>query len=782
MVANRLILLAASALIAVALSAPAEAQQRPRAQAATPATAAPPARGDVVRGIDIIGNQRIEADTIRSYMLIQPGDAFDADRLDRSLRTLFATGLFRDVRVARQGDRIRVTVQENPIVNRVAFEGNARVSEDVLRAEATLRPRAVFTPQQAQADRQRILDLYARRGRFAARVEPKIIELDQNRVDVVFEVTEGETALVSRINFVGNASFSDSRLRDVIATREQAWFRLLSSSDIYDPERLAFDRELLRRYYLRQGYADVQITGATAELAPDGSSFFVTFTIDEGPRYRVGSVRVQSTMRGVDVAALQAALRISEGDWYDGDAVERQVESLTDDPALAQVPFAEVRPSVTRDRAAQSVGVVFEVVEGPRTFVERIEITGNNRTADRVIRREFRLAEGDAFSASQVRRSRQRIRDLGYFANVDIQAQPGSRPDRTVLNTSVVERPTGEVTVGGGFSTDAGFLADFGIRERNFLGSGVDARLQALLAQRRQQLDFSVTDPAFLDRNLAAGFDLFFLERDLQEVASYSERRYGTVLRAGSEFNERLRQSWAYSLVQRDIFDVRADASRFIREQEGRTLLSQIGTTLAYDVRDSRIEPRSGYITRVGTDVAGLGGDVSYVRLRGDVAFYFPLERVLGDRDFVLVVQAGAGLLEPWGDRDERIIDRFFLGGDNLRGFRLAGAGPRDLSSPDQDPLGGRLIWTQSTELRFPLPLPSELGLLGRAFVDVGSLSQTPVSGPGVVDDAEPRVGMGVGISWRTPLGLINIDVAQAVVKQSYDQTQLVRFGFGTRF
>ena len=775
MVATRLFLLAASACLTLALSAPAEAQQRPRA--ATPASAQ-----GVVRGIDVVGNQRIEAETIRSYRLLQPGDAFDADRLDRSLRTLFATGLFRDVSVARQGDRIRVTVEENPIVNRVAFEGNARVSEDVLRAEATLRPRAVFTPQQAQADRQRILDLYARRGRFAARVEPKIIQLDQNRVDVVFEVTEGETALVTRVSFVGNAAFSDSRLRDVIATREQAWFRLLSSSDIYDPERLNFDRELLRRYYLRNGYADVQITGSTAELAPDGSGFFVTFTIDEGPRYEVGKVDVTSSIRGVDVAQLQSRLSISAGDWYDGDAVERAVEAMTDNPALAQVPFAEVRPRVTRNRDARTVDLVFEIAEGPRTFVERIEITGNTRTADRVIRREMRMAEGDPLSTAQVRRSRQRIRDLGYFTAVDIQPQPGTRPDRTILNTTVTERPTGEISVGGGFSTDAGFLADFGIRERNFLGTGVDARLQAMLAERRQQIDFSVTDPAFLNRNLAAGFDIFYLERNLQEIASYSEERYGVVLRSGYEFNERVRQSWAYSLVNRNIFDVGPGASRFIREQAGETLLSQVGTTLVYDVRDSRIEPRAGYVLRVGTDVAGLGGDVSYVRLRGDTAVYFPLERALGDRDYVLVLQAGAGLLEPWGDRNERIIDRFFLGGDNLRGFALAGAGPRDVASREQDPLGGRLIWTQTTELRFPLPVPSELGLLGRAFIDVGSLSQTPVTGPGVVDDADPRVGMGVGVSWRTPIGLINIDIAQAVVKKSYDQTQLVRFGFGTRF
>jgi outer membrane protein insertion porin family len=782
LVANRLLLLAASCLVPVALAWPAEAQNRqPRqpAPAAGPSRAAVPASG-IVRGIDVVGNQRIEQDTIRSYMLLQPGDAFDADRLDRSLRTLFATGLFRDVSVSRTGDRIRVTVEENPIVNRVAFEGNSKVSDDVLRPEVQLRPRAVFTAQQAQADRQRVLDLYARRGRFAARVEPKVIQLDQNRVDVVFEITEGDAALVSRINFVGNTAFSDGRLRDVVATREQAWYRILSTSDIYDPERLNFDRELLRRYYLRQGYADVQVTSATAELAPDRSGFFVTYTLDEGPRYRVGQVQITSAMRGVDTEALRREIAVEEGAWYDGDAVERSVEALSDAVGLRGIPFVEVRPRVVRDREARRVDITFEVAEGTRAYVERIDIQGNARTQDRVIRREFRIAEGDAFNAAQVRRSRQRIRDLGYFGQAEITAQPGSAPDRTVLQTTVTERATGEISLGGGFSTDAGFLTDFGVRERNFLGTGIDARLQAMLAQRRTQVDFSITDPSFLDRNLAAGVDLFYITRNLTESSGYREKRVGMALRAGYEFNERVRQSWAYSLVQRDIFDITSDASRFIREQEGQTLLSQIGTTLSYDVRDSRLEPRSGYIIRVGTDVAGLGGDVAYVRLRGDVAGYIPLERFFGDSDYVLALQAGVGQLTPWGGRPERIIDRFFLGGDNLRGFSLAGAGPRDV--PSGDPLGGRLIWTQTTELRFPLPLPSELGLLGRAFVDVGSLSNTPVTGTGVADDSSPRVGAGVGLSWRTPVGLINIDIAQALVKKSYDETQLVRFGFGTRF
>jgi outer membrane protein insertion porin family len=760
--------------LALTLAPDAAAQQRP-------ARAAASAPEGVVRAIEVRGNQRIEADTIRSYMLLQPGDAFDTERLDRSLRTLFATGLFRDVQVERAGSAVVVTVVENPIVNRVAFEGNRRISDDILRNETQLAPRAVFTPAAAQGDRQRLLEIYARRGRFAARIEPKVIELEQNRVDVVFEITEGDPALISRITFVGNRSFSEGRLGEVVSSREQAWWRVLSTADTFEPERLNFDRELLRRFYLRQGYADVQVTGATAELAPDRSGFFVTFTIDEGPRYRVGSVEVVSNLRNLEAAPLRRVVEIGEGDWYNGEAVERSAQALSDEVNLRGIPFVEVQPRITRDREAERINLVFEINEGPRAFVERIEITGNTRTQDRVIRREFRIAEGDAFNAALVRRSRQRIRDLGYFASSEITPVPGSGPERVVLNTQVQERATGELSIGGGFSTDAGVLADFGIRERNILGTGIDARANLTLAERRSQVDLSITDPQFLDRNLAAGADLFYVQRDLREIASYQERRTGLVLRAGYEFNERLRQAWAYSLVERDVFDVRTDASRFIRDQEGRTLLSQIGQVLTYDRRDSRLEPRSGYVVRLGTDFAGIGGDVAYFRGRLDATYFVPLESVFGDQDWVLAISAGGGVLEPLGggSRDERIVDRFFLGGENLRGFRLGGAGPRDLATGDT--LGGRVIWTQSTELRFPVGLPRELGVIGRTFVDVGSLSSVP-GGTGVVDDSAPRVGVGFGISWRSPIGLINLDFAQAVVKESYDETQVFRFGFGTRF
>jgi outer membrane protein insertion porin family len=748
--------------------------------------------GGTISAIKVEGNQRIEEGTIRSYMLVQPGDPFDSERIDRSLKTLFATGLFQDVSLRRDGDALVVKVQENPIVNRIAFEGNRKLNDEQLRGELQLRARAVFTPQLAQADRQRLLDLYARRGRFAATVVPKVIRLGQNRVDVVFEINEGDTTLVSRIAFVGNRAFSENRLREVINSREQAFYRILSTSDQYDPEKINFDKELLRRFYLKNGYADFEVKDATAELSPDRRAFFVTFTVNEGERYTVGQVSIDSKLRNLKGEELTPLLQVAPGDTYDGDIVERTTQAIQDAVQNRGYAFVDVKPRIARDRAKKTVDLVFDVTEGPRVYVERIDISGNTRTKDRVIRREFRLAEGDAFNAATVRRSRQRLQDLGYFNSVTVTPSPGSAADRAVLNTVVDEKATGELTLGGGFSTDAGALVNVGLRERNLIGTGIDASINGVLAQRRSQLDLSITDPYFLDRNLVAGFDLFDVNNNNQDIAAYNESRIGGALRLGYEFNEHLRQAWTYSLVSRRIFDVQQGASIYIQNQVGTSLLSQIGQTVSLDYRDSRTEPHEGFLLRLGTDFAGLGGTARYVRTKLDGTYYIPLERFTGDSEWGIALSAGGGYLAQLG-REERIIDRFFLGGDNLRGFQSGGAGPHALSNPiagatSNDSVGGRLIYTQSTELRFPLPISADLGLSGRAFVDIGSLSEVTRLGaingvvPRVVADPTPRVGTGVGVSWKTPFGLINIDIAQAVVKRPYDQTQVFRFGFGTRF
>ena len=784
--------LLAGALLAMLVALPADAQQRP---APRPAPAA--AAGGVVRAIQVQGNQRIEEGTIRSYMLIQPGDAFEQDRIDRSLKTLYSTGLFQDVQLLRSGDTIIVRVVENPLVNRVAFEGNKKLTDDQLRPEVQVRPRAVFTSVAAESDRKRILDLYAQRGYYDATVEPQIIRLDQNRVDVVFQVNDGSATLVSRIAIVGNKAFSENRLSEVISSREQRWWRFLSSSDQYDPERLNYDRELLRRFYLKNGYADVQVTDSVAELSPDRKAFFVTFNIREGERYRIGKVDATSQLRNLTSDDVIALIPFKEGEWYDGDAVGKVADSIEEQILNRGFAFVDVKPRVTRDAAKREISISYDVGQGPRVYIERIDITGNVRTKDKVVRREFRLSEGDAFNAEAMRRTRTRLMDLGYFTNVDITTQPGSSPDKAIIQANITERATGELTLGGGYSTDAGALLDIGLAERNMVGTGINASIRGVLAQKRSSINLSITDPYFLDRNLVAGVDVFLIRTNYLGTQPYDERRVGFALRAGYEFNEHTRQVWSYSLVNRDVFNVYNTASPFIQNEAGATLLSQVSQVLTYDKRDSRIYPRSGYVVELGTDFAGLGGDVAFVRTNVSGAYYYPLENWLGHPDWGIKVSASAGYLANIGNGKERIIDRFFLGGENLRGFQIGGAGPHDKVT--NDPLGGRMLWTQSTELRFPLPVSADLGLTGRAFVDIGSLTNANfnnasscIYGPSagiyagqpcqIAQTAAPRVGAGVGVSWRTAFGMINIDVTPFVVKQPYDQTQIFRFGFGTRF
>jgi outer membrane protein insertion porin family len=760
--------------------------------------------GDTIAAIKVVGASRIEEGTIRSYMLVAPGDPFNPDKIDRSLKTLYATGLFSDVNFKRDGSTLIVTVAENPLINSVSFEGNHKVDDKTLTPLIEERPRGVYTPQAAQSDRQKILDAYAKRGRFGATVEPKIIRLDKNRVDVVFEINDGDSTLVSRIAFVGNHKFSESRLREIISTREEAIYRFLSSSDTYDPERVNYDKELLRRFYLKNGYADVDVKDATAELAPDRSAFFVTFTINEGEQYKVGTISVDSKLPKLKGDELLPLVDLSPGDIYDGDSVERSTTAIQDAVQSRGFAFVLVRPRIARNREKHTVDLVFDVTEGPRVYVERINIEGNTRTKDKVIRRELQLAEGDAFSASAVRKSKSRLTDLNYFNTVNITTQPGSTADKAVVTVAVDEKATGELTFGGGYSTDAGALINVGIHERNLVGTGLDAALNGVLAQLRSEVNFSLTDPYFLDRNLVAGVDIFHVDNNNQTISQYDERRTGFSLRMGYEFNEHLRQALTYSLVDRNVYNIEQGSSLFIAQQAGGTLLSQIGQTLSLDYRDSRSDPHTGFIIRYGTDFAGIGGTAHYIRNKIDSTYFIPLDIFTGNSDWGIAVSGGAGLLTELGGHVESIVDRFYLGGDNLRGFQNGGVGPHSVALNQggifygSDSIGGRFIYTQSTELHFPLPVSADLGLTGRAFVDVGglgvvsnqptTLSTNLLNQPQYVtqqkqgNDPDPRVGAGVGVSWKTPFGLINVDLAVPVVKKSYDQTQFFRFGFGTRF
>lgn len=736
---------------------------------------------DTISAIEVQGSQRVEPATVKSYLTVHEGDSFSPGEIDRSLKTLFATGLFADITLSRRGSVLIVKVAENPVINQIAFEGNNRLKDENLSSEIQSRPRAVYTRTRVQSDVQRLLEIYRRSGYFAATVTPKIIPLDQNRVNLVFEISEAGRTLVNSITFIGNSRFSDGQLQEEISTRPSRWYRFMTSNDVYDPDRVEVDKELLRRFYLSNGYADFRVVSAVAELGPDNNGFYITFTVEEGERYKFGDINISTQLKSLDVEALKSQLTTTAGEWYDASQVETSVENLTKTLNDLQYAFVDIKPDVSRDRDAHTIGLTYQINEGQAVYVESININGNMRTEDRVIRREMQLVEGDPFNRSRLQRSEQNIKDLGFFETADVSVEPGSAPDRANINVNVAEQSTGEISVGAGYSTSDGPLADFGISERNFLGKGQDLRFSTTVSGKSQEFNLSFTEPYFLERDLSAGVDITHDQRENDE-SSYDEQTSGFSLRLGYPLSENLRQRVSYTLHQSTIENVPATASRFVREQEGDRLTSMIGQELTYDRRDSKLLPTDGYILRLSTDVAGLGGDAQFVRARGGGAFYVPL----GGPDWVFSAMAEAGAMAELGSGSGIAInDRFFIGGDSLRGFKTSGIGPRDLTTAANDALGGTYFARGSIELSLPLGLPEEIGVKGHIFTDAGSLwgnDANPLPSETFVDDATIRLASGAGVSWRSPLGPLRVDFAFPILKEDYDETQQFRLSFGTRF
>ena len=741
--------------------------------------------GGTIAAINVSGNRRIEADTITSYMVVQPGEPFDPQAINESLKTLYATGLFSSVSITRDGNDLDVSVVENPTVNQVFFSGNKVLTDKDALAAISLKPRSVFTPAGAEAGRRALLDAYAKKGYYSATVTPNIIRLPDNRVNVVFQCTEGPQALIGRITFIGNHHFGQSRLREVVSSRQSAWYRFFSSADQYDSQRVEYDEYLLHQFYLHNGYADFNVISANAELSPDRKSFYLTFDVSEGPRYRVGSLKIVSTVPGLSVDKLRGLVPLGKGDWFDGDALQEGVTALTNRALNLGFSFAQVNPMVQTHPGSRRIDITLNVVDGPHIYIQRVDVTGNTRTEDQVIRRELTLAPGDAYNQAKADQSTTNLKNLGYFKTEKITTSAGSTPQQVVMNTAVTEQATGQFSLGGGYSTDLGALLNAGLSQNNFLGTGVDASINTMLAQRGTQIDLGVTNPYFLGRNLIAGFDLFRSVTNSYTAAataySYEESDIGGDLRLGYRFNDHVRQSFTYTLAQRDIYGVPTGSSIYVDDTEGPNTLSQISQTLTFDYLDDQIAPTSGLNINLTTDYAGVGGFARYVRLSPDVSYYIPLEHLFGNKAWVLRFHATGGYLLPVMGYHDQLEDRFFLGGDSLRGFADGGVGPTDKATGDE--IGGRYMWTGSTELHFPLPVSQDLGVSGFAFVDTGAdWGVEEIPGHPIDDSSAPRVAAGIGVSWNTPFGLINLSLAQPIVKQPGDQIQQFRVSFGSRF
>ncbi len=772
--------------------------------ATQPAAPSAPVASGIVRNIAVEGTQRIEAATVVSYLLLHEGDVYDDAAADRSLKALFATGLFADVKMNWDGSKLTVHVVENPIINQVVFEGNSKLSEKDLTKEVQTKPRMVFTRARVQADVGRLVELYRRDGHFAATVEPKIIQRPQNRVDLIFEINEGHATGISRINFIGNKVFDDDTLKDQIVTSESAWWKVLSSNDNYDPDRLTFDREQLRRFYLKHGYADFRVISAVAELTPDRSSFFVTFTVEEGEQYKFGKININSQIKDLHPADLMPLAKTVQGDVYNAELLDKTIEALTFAAGTKGFVFVDIHPRVDRNKATHTLNITYRIDPGKRVYVEKINILGNTRTLDKVIRREFRLAEGDAFNRVLVDRSRTRIRALGFFKDVDIKEEPGSAPDRTVLNVTVKEQATGELSVGGGYSTQEQFLAQVSYTERNLFGQGQFMRASVSYSQIQQQYDLAFTEPYFLDRPLAAGFNLYRVQTDFTQ-ADYQSTSSAASILLGFPVSEYGRITPRYTYK---IDSLTADTNAPLAIQlaaENNVTTSLLGYSYIYDTRDDPIKPAKGIVFSLSQDIAGFGGDLKYLRNEGSLIFYHSLF----DDDWIGSFSLSGGYINGYDGQDIRVNDRFFKGASSFRGFAIAGVGPRETSpcATTTDPatgqlecipgtkkqtaaLGGDAYAIGTVEVRIPDFLPEDYGIGFSLFSDFGTVGIISGAHPActstsltcIHDDLAFRASAGVTLRWKSPFGPVQIDIGYPVVKQPYDKIQALNFNAGTTF
>jgi outer membrane protein insertion porin family len=794
---------------------------------------ASPAAAQSASSIVVEGNRRVEAETIRTYFKPGPGGRLDSGSINDGLRALYETGLFQDVRINQVGGRLVVTVVENPVISRVIFEGNKKVKDEQLSTEVQSKPRGSLSRPMVQSDTQRITEIYRRQGRYDVTVVPQIIEQPNNRVDLIFEITEGGKTGVKSIDFVGNSAVSSYRLRDIIKTRETNLLSFLGSGDIYDPDRVEADRDLIRRYYLKNGYADVQVVAALTEYDPEKRGFLVTFKIEEGQQYRVASIELQSNIRGLDPNSFRSFLRLGTGSVYNGEAIEKSVEEITVEASRRGYAFANVRPRGERNFQNATVSIVLVIEEGPRVYVERINVRGNTRTKDYVVRREFDIAEGDAYNRALVDRAERRLKNLDYFKTVKILTEPGSSADRVIIVVDLEEKSTGDFSVSGGYSTSDGFLAEVSVSERNLLGTGLYAKAGVQYGQRVRGYNVSIVEPFLLGYRVAGGLDFFQRQQLPSSYVSYETTTIGGSARLGFALREDLSMQVRYSLYRQSVsidptlrdcnnnaanpfmafnptpafaaaqtppldltstnglgcyFNGEASLPVKIELANGPVWTSAVGYTLAYNTLDNNKDPNNGLLVEFRQDVAGLGGDVKYLRSTIDGRFYFPVVS-----DVVGVLRGQAGHIMGIGGEGIRMLDHFQMGPNLVRGFAPVGLGPRDITlGTSQDALGGTMYWGASAELQMPFWfLPKEAGLKGAVYADVGSLwdYRGPTVFPATLetvnvaqDNMIVRASIGAGIIWSSPFGPLRFDYAVPIAKGPNDRTQVFRFGGSSAF
>jgi outer membrane protein insertion porin family len=755
--------------------------------------AAPASANEVApeaRNIVVEGNRRIDADTVRSYFHAAPDGRFDTASLDAALKALLATNLFDKVTFDHSGERLVVHLTEAPVLDHVAFEGNKKLKDKDLDAVVESKPRGPFQRATVQGDVNRIIEAYRHAGRDDVSVKPEIIDRGNDRVDLVYDVTEGAKTTVRQINFVGNTVFGKRQLSAVIKTSATNVLSFLIGGDVYDPDLVAADRESLRLYYRSKGYADASVPTANADYDPASKGFTLTFSIEEGPLYHFGDITMVCNVPGLDPEKLRRLLLVKTGAVFDGNALDKTTEVVATEMAKLGYPFAQAVTRTTRNVEARRIDVALEINQGPRTYVERIDIHGNTQTRDYVIRREFDIAEGDAYNKTLIDRAERRLKNLNYFKTVKITKKPGSTADHVVLDVDLTEQATGNISVAGGYSTTDGWLAEVKASESNFLGSGQNVKASISYGQYAAGADLGVTEPYFLGTRVSAGVDLFARETESSSYQSYGTQSYGSTFQLGTPITEQIGMQWRYSISRQDVTldptSLAATPSLPIQQAAlaGPQWVSAVGDTVSYNTLDNTKNPTNGFSSQLSQDLAGLGGDVNFLRTTEDLRYYQSI-----NSDLTAMVRAQGGYITGYGGQQVPLIDSFFGGPTMVRGFAPNGFGPRDLTpGTTMDNVGGSMYWASTAELQSAIPgVPNEYGLKASAFVDAGSVFHYggPTTFPGstqsmqLANDNVVRSSVGVGLTWASPFGALTVNYALPVTKAAYDVVQPLNFSAG---
>ena len=743
-------------------------------------------------GIVIEGGQRVDRETVLSYLQFNSPQTATAAKIDESIKALFQTGLFSDVNIVRRGPTIVIRIVENPLINVVNFEGNSEIDDEALQKEVEVKQSMIFTKARIQSDTRRVLALYQAKGFYNVKVNPQLIRLPENRVNIAFVIDENGKTEIKNISFTGNKSFSADTLQGVIVTKQSTWWNPFLRNNTYDADRLEYDKELLRRHYLKNGFADVQILSAEAHLQPDGNSFEVSFAIEEGPRYSVADVAVDIGNANLDPKGLTSVVKTGVGDTYNASKVDKSVENLTLEASNQGFVFAKVEPKVDRNSTGNTVNITYQLSEGTRAYVERIDIVGNTRTRDEVIRRELRLYEGDAFNRTLIERARRRLTALDFFSKIDFKEQPGSAPDKINLIVEVEEKSTGSLTFSIGYSSVEAVVGSVSVAERNLFGRGLQAKLNTTLSFVKQQVDFSYTDPYFLGSPISAGFDVFATQADNQTASSYSSRVVGGALRTGFDLDEFSSLNFKYYLAYRSVYGIDPlTSSPAVLAQNGDSWKSAVSASYTYDDLDNPNNPTSGFRGQIVEELAGLGGSTYYSKTEVHAYYFIPLF----DEQVVVKLEGNAGHIQGIGGNNVPLQDRFFKGGDSFRGFSNSGIGPKQIGNDGlYDSIGAQDYAIGTIEAQFPLGLPEAFGISGEVYSDFGTAfntSDVTVSAPTggctiasctVVDSMGLRASIGAGIVWNSPFGPLKFEYSYPILKQDSDDLKYFNFSIGTRF